>query len=82
MFLSGVSFEFTWLCNLEGAGPGEVNYLGYSEGTRSGHQIGISYGEVPGITLRVAYRRKLVGDKGSRKVLSGGSSECTRDGNI
>ena len=51
-------------------------------GTRVGYKLGISDGEVPGITLGVVDRSKLGGDEVSGKVLSGGSCEGARDGKL
>ena len=82
MILSGGSFGVNWVGNLESAGPREVDTLGNSEGTRVGNKLGISDGEVLGIKLGVADRRKLGGEKGSGKVLPGGSCEGERDGNL
>ena len=64
LVLSGSSFEVTQVGNLEGEGPGEGHPLDNSEGTRIGNKLGISDGEVPGITLRFSERSKVWGDKG------------------
>ena len=53
-----------------------------SEGTRVRNKLGISNGEVPGITLIVAERSKLGGGEGSGIVLSSGSCEGARNGNL
>ena len=62
MVVSCGSFEVTWVGNLEGAGNVEGDSLGNLEGTRVGNKLGIFDGEVPGIKLVVADRRKLGGD--------------------
>ena len=72
----------TWVDNLEGAGQGEFYTLDNSEGTRVGNKLDIYDGEVPGITLGFLYRKKLGGDEGSGQVLSGGSFEGARYGNL
>ena len=81
MVLFGGSFQGTWVGNIDGAGPGGGGPLVDSEGTRVENKLGISDGEVPGITLVVADRIKLGCDEGSWWVLSGGSFEGARDGN-
>ena len=78
LVLSVVSFEVTWVSNIEGEGPGEGDPVGNSEVTRVGIILGISGGEVRGITLGVSDRSKLGDDEGSRNVLSGGSCEGAR----
>ena len=72
MVLSGLSFGVTLIINLEGSWPGEVYTLDNSEGTKVGNKLGISNGEVMGITLVVVERSKLGGDESSGQVLSGG----------
>ena len=51
--LSGGSFWFTWVGNLDISVPIEGDPHGNSEGTRVGNKLVISYGEVLGIMLRV-----------------------------
>ena len=65
MVLLGGSVGVTWVGNLDSTGPGEVEPLVNSEVTMVGNIIGIYDGEVLGIKLGVADRRKLCGDKGS-----------------
>ena len=64
LVLSGGSFDVTCVGNLEGEGTGEGDPMGNSEGTRAGNKLGIYYGELKGITLRVVDRSKLGGDEG------------------
>ena len=80
--LSCGTFEGDIDANLEGVGPGDIYLLGNLQGTRVDNKIGISNGEVPGITLGVAGRRKLWDDRVSGSVLSGGSCEGTRYGKL
>ena len=63
MVLSGGPFGVNCFGKLEHAGPREGDPLINSEGTRAGNKLGISDGEVLGITLKVADRSKLGGDK-------------------
>ena len=81
LVLADGSGEVTWVGNLEVAGLVEGGPLGNLGGTRVGDKLGIYGGEVPGITLVVADRRKLGGDEVSGQLSTGGSCEDTIDSN-
>ena len=53
-FLSGGSFQGDIYGNLEDVGPAEGDPLGNSEVNRFVNELGVFYGEVPGVTLGVA----------------------------
>ena len=67
--LSGGSIEFTWVDNLEGAGPGGGEPLSNSEGTRVDNKLIIYDVGVSVITHGVSDRSKLRSDKVSGQVL-------------
>ena len=73
--LSGGSIEFTWVDNLEGAGPGGGEPLSNSEGTRVDNKLRIYDVGVLVITHGASDRSKLRGEKVSGQVLSDGSFE-------
>ena len=59
LFLSGGSFDFTWVGNIESAGPVEIYPLVNSEVTRVGNKLGIYDGGFSCITFGVSDRIKL-----------------------